>query len=271
MIIDGKEIAEEVLIALKNDLAHTSTLPTLTVLTCVPDFATRTFLDIKKRRAHELGISVEVKELSDMCTTKNVVATLHDILPHTDGVIVQLPFPDHIDIEKVLAALPESHDVDAIGSEAVASLFNATEKVLSPVVASIKLLAERHDLALKDKNVVVVGEGRLVGKPARAWFQNQDAHVTTLTKEHTDVREHTEMADILVLGAGVPNLVTPDMVKEGVVIFDAGTSEEGGKLVGDADSGCAEKASLFTPVPGGIGPITVAMIFKNLLVLARTS
>ena len=270
MIVEGRQIAEGVFNILRTQLEGKGG-PALTVFTCAPDFATKKFLTIKKERAHTLGIPLEVIELEPTLTTHEVMAKIQDTILHTNGIIVQLPFPKDIAIQEILDVLPESHDVDAIGKEATGALVNNTQKVLPPVVAAIALLVEKYKIKLKEKNVLVVGEGRLVGRPAAMWFRNQGAKVTTLNRksEHIDEHawEHTKTADILVLGAGVPGLVTPEMIQEGVVIFDAGTSEEGGRLVGDADPSCSEKASFFTPVPRGIGPITVAMIFQNLMTL----
>jgi methylenetetrahydrofolate dehydrogenase (NADP+) / methenyltetrahydrofolate cyclohydrolase len=115
---------------------------------------------------------------------------------------------------------------------------------------------------------VIVGRGRLVGMPAEIWCQKQGARVTVVTRETKDAGELIAQAQILILGAGQPGLITKDMVRPNVILFDAGTSEDGGVLKGDADPGCAAVASLFTPVPGGIGPITIAVLLRNLLSLA---
>jgi methylenetetrahydrofolate dehydrogenase (NADP+)/methenyltetrahydrofolate cyclohydrolase len=125
-----------------------------------------------------------------------------------------------------------------------------------------------HDISCVRKRVTVVGQGRLVGKPAAALFEKRGAVVVRVAKGD-DIGAATRDADIIVLGAGEPGLLKPEMIKDGVVILDAGTSESRGAVVGDADPACADKASLFTPVPGGIGPIAVVEIFANLFELAR--
>ncbi|MEX0930993.1 MAG: bifunctional 5,10-methylenetetrahydrofolate dehydrogenase/5,10-methenyltetrahydrofolate cyclohydrolase, partial [Candidatus Paceibacterota bacterium] len=111
--------------------------------------------------------------------------------------------------------------------------------------------------------------GRLVGKPVAKWFTEMGANVRVLTKESKDIAQYTKQADIIVCGAGASGFLKPDMIKEGVIILDAGTSEEGGVLRGDADPLCSEKAALMTPVPNGIGPVTIAMLLKNLVLLAE--
>ncbi|PIR84681.1 hypothetical protein COU16_01390 [Candidatus Kaiserbacteria bacterium CG10_big_fil_rev_8_21_14_0_10_47_16] len=179
-----------------------------------------------------------------------------------DSVIVQLPFPSHIDIDGVLAAVPPSHDADALNPE--------TTAVLSPVVAACKEILKRNEVAIAEKHVTIIGSGRLVGKPAAKWFADMGAAISVVTKDTADLPYYTMHADIIVSGAGVANLITPEMVPEGVIILDAGTSEDGGELRGDASPACSEKASLFTPVPGGIGPVTVALLLRNVVTLALT-
>ena len=124
---------------------------------------------------------------------------------------------------------------------------------------------------MRFEKVVVVGHGRLVGEPAALWAKGQGATVTVVTKETSNSEQIIAAADVLILGAGQPNIITPEAIKPGVVIFDAGTSEDNGELKGDAHPDCAEVASLFTPVPGGIGPITVSMLLKNVVKAAEGS
>jgi len=160
----------------------------------------------------------------------------------------------------VLAELPAHKDIDAVGK--------GNQFVLPPVAEAIAEVFRRNNISAQGKQTVVVGAGRLVGKPAKALLEDVGAKVSVVTETQGSLSELKD-ADIVVLGAGNPGMVTPDLLKEGVVLIDAGTSEQGGKLSGDADPRCAEVASVFTPVPGGIGPIAVAMIFKNLFVLAE--
>lgn len=260
MIIDGKSIASEILAEVKNSVTHLEVQPHLTVFTCAPNFETKKYLALKRRKASEVGIGVNVIELPETVTTEEAHISVMHSLMQTDGVIVQLPFPLYIDIETILKNIPASYDVDALS-------YDGTGEILPPVVGAIAEIAARHDLLIATQNVVVVGQGRLVGIPAAIWAQKQGGNVTVLTKESKNTEACIKEADVLILGAGVPNLVKSDMIKDGVVIFDAGTSEDGGVLRGDADPNCAAKASLFTPVPGGIGPITVAILLKNLVAL----
>src|SRR6185295_12556323 len=158
-------------------------------------------------------------------------------------------------------------DVDILSDKAFEAFAAGKLSAVPPVPAAMHYVLQRNNISVKAKSVVLVGAGRLVGKPAGVLFARLGAHVTMLIKG--DSLEPTKTADILILGTGVPALITPDMIKEGVVILDGGASESAGKVVGDADPACALKASLFTPVPGGIGPIAVVEIFANLLLLGK--
>lgn len=262
MIIDGKAIAHEILQEVKKGVAKQTKPPHLTVFTCAPNFETQKFLALKQKRAEEVGIEVEVISLDPSMVTVAIIALVHDVLARTDGLVVQLPFPPSIDVGSILAAIPATHDVDALWYQ------GEETTTLPPVVGAIDSIAKQNNVTWINKKVVVVGNGRLVGAPSALYATSKGAVVTVLEKDSPDKADAIAFADILILGAGVPGLVSEDMIKSGVVIFDAGTSEEGGMLVGDAAPEVAEKASLLTPVPGGIGPITIAVLLKNVLQLA---
>ncbi len=239
--------------------------PILRVFVLSKDKATEQFINIKKRAGESVGAVIEIVDLPETTTTDELVSMISTAVEESDGIIVQLPLPQGIDVEKILAALPASHDVDGIGVEASRG---SSDQLLPPVVAAFEHILQENSVTISNKKVVVVGHGRLVGRPAALWFEREGARVTVCDKNTADLSAELKDADIIVLGAGAPHLVKPEMIKEGAVILDAGTSEAGGKVVGDADPDCEAKAALFTPVPGGIGPLAVMMIFKNLASLA---
>ena len=243
MLVDGKKIAEDIIAGLGESLRGKR----LGMVVGSPDSATDSFIKIKSRVAQRLGVVVVRGELEELIKT-------------CDGVIVQLPIPNS---EALLAALPPKKDVDALG---LAPLVRA------PVVGAIQEVLRLHEVNPSGKRVVVVGAGRLVGAPAAKLLRELGAEVSVITQTRGSL-EQLKTADIVVLGAGEPGLIKPDMLKNGVVLIDAGTSDAGAsasrRIAGDADPACAAVASVFTPVPGGIGPIAVAMIFKNLSDLAR--
>jgi methylenetetrahydrofolate dehydrogenase (NADP+)/methenyltetrahydrofolate cyclohydrolase len=262
VLVDGKKIAADISVAVAARVAVLPTPVRLVVVACDPNFETKKYLTLKQARAAALGIALEVEVLPRESDTMAVVAAIEAALPNVDGVVVQLPLPRHIDTAVVLAAVPAAYDVDAFSYQG-----EPGTTVLPPVVAAIDAIARRHDVSFKDKKVVVFGEGRLVGAPAAAFARSEGANVTVLTETSENVADIARGADIIILGVGKPNLLMPEMVKDGVVVFDAGASEDGGLLVGDAAPAVAEKAALFTPVPGGIGPITISVLFQNLLEL----
>ena len=251
MIIDGKQIAERVYA----DLGFRSL--TLGIVIVGSDSVTDSFVRAKERGAAKVGVTVVREVIPESASTEEALAALQSLANKTDGIIVQLPLPSQIDTEKILAAIPPEKDVDGISSE---------PQVRPPVAAAVEEILKQHQVFVSGAKAVVVGSGRLVGKPCVELLLDLDADVTVLQKG--DTLESLKEADVIVLGAGNPGMILPEHIKDGVVLIDAGTSESSGKVVGDADPSCAEKCSLFTPVPGGVGPVAIAMIFKNLFTLS---
>lgn len=263
MIVDGKQIAADIYRDLDKELRSRVARPSLLVLVCAPTPETQKYLFLKQQKAMALGIDVVVLEFDKDCSTEDLASSLDKLASAHEGIILQLPFPETIDTEFLLKRIPTERDVDVI------NYAGENENVLPPVVGAIKEIAERHQVDFAGKKVAVVGHGRLVGKPAALWALTQNASVTVIDKDTEDPDAILKAADIIISGAGVPGLITPQKIKEGAIIFDAGTSEEGGVLKGDADPACADNCALFTPVPGGIGPITIAILLKNLVLLSR--
>lgn len=263
MIVDGNTIAADIYREITNELSHLTTTRHLTIFTCAPNFATRKYLDMKRRRATEVGIAVNVIEIPDTCTTEEFVQSVTRSSMLTDGVVVQLPLPKHFDTQTILEAIPRTLDVDV-------SQYDGTDHlILPPVIGAIDEIARRHGVMFAGANIVIAGEGRLVGKPAKLWADSHGWKSTVVTEVTPHPDTLFSAADILILGTGQAGLIHEENIKTGVVIFDAGTSEQEGRLVGDTDSACYPKTSLITPVPGGIGPITIAVLLRNLVFLSK--
>jgi len=261
MLVNGREIAEDVLSTLEKERASVGRTLALGILMSQGDAATESFIRIKSKAAHRLGVEVIRRELAETSTTEDAIAALQELAAITQGLIVQLPLPPSIDAEAVIATIPNNKDVDALGPK--------PHEVLAPVAAATLEILERAGVSTKGKKAVIIGAGRLVGKPVAEMLTEMGANIVFVT-EHAGSLDELFDADIAILGAGKPGFIKPAMLKPGVVLIDAGTSEAaGGKLVGDADASCANMASVFTPVPGGVGPIAIAMIFKNLFALAK--
>lgn len=230
------------------------------------DAASTKFVAMKMNVAAQLGVEAEHVQ-SNVLTTDEAVATVQEAVAKSyDGIVVQLPIPAGIDAEAVINAIPAAMDIDVLSDAAIEAFKKGASKRLPPVAAAVESILKVHQVSPIGKNIVIRGKGKLVGEPVMMLFDQADVpydaiDINTPEAEQLRLLQH---ADIIVSGFGMPHSLAPDMIKEGVVLIDAGTSEQAGKLAGDIDPACAAKASLYTPVPGGVGPITVACLFRNL-------
>ncbi len=260
MIIDGRTIAKQILVRTKARTEKLGRRPNVLVYVSPEETsATRSYLKIKAQSAEDAGCDFE--------ETRSLTFS-----NQADAIIVQLPLPSDISTENALNSIPVQQDADVLSKASRAKFENGdTDTLLPPVVGAVREILMQGSVDVKGKKAVVIGNGWLVGNPCAIWLKQQGADVEVVTIESTlgDFAAVLRVADIIVSGAGSPRLIKPDMIKEGVVLIDAGTSESGGFVVGDADSACAEKCSIFTPVPGGVGPIAVAILFENVVTLAE--
>lgn len=272
MIVDGKILQEEMKHELKREVSFLALRPKLVIIQVGDDPASTKFVSLKRAFAEEIGVEFVLEKFPESVTTETLVGQIgeHNKDARVNGIIVQLPLPKTVDTDQVIEAIHPAKDPDVLRA-----LEDEDLRVPPPVAGAVEEILNRNAVSVEGKHAVVIGYGRLVGKPVAQWLVDNGAHLKVVD-EHTPPELFSETilsADIIVSGTGVPGLVKPEMVKDGVVLVDAGTSEDpknplgASKLSGDIDPACAEKASLFTPVPGGVGPVTVAMIFKNLLLL----
>jgi|AntRauTorckE6833_2_1112554.scaffolds.fasta_scaffold00488_10 methylenetetrahydrofolate dehydrogenase (NADP+)/methenyltetrahydrofolate cyclohydrolase len=258
MQVDGRALATQIqqrLTAAVADMAPR--VPRLGIVACAPDAVTKQYLHLKQTKAEAIGIAVQKELLSSGADTEAVKTVVTDLASQVDGLVVQLPLPSDIDRVAVLDTIPLSVDVDA--------LRGVISPYVSPVARAMEVILREHQVSLVGQSVLVVGAGALVGTPVAQWFRNQQAKVTVVTATDTLTSEITKAADIIVLGTGCPGLLTPEMITAETVVLDAGTAEASGRIQGDADPTCAQKAALFTPVPGGIGPLTIMTLLENVV------
>ncbi len=265
-MVDGRAIARELLLEVRESVASLGRIPVVRAVSISPTRATESYLKIKERAAEEAGMRLEIVRLEENASTTDVLTHLKREGAH--AVILQLPLPPQSDTQTLCDAIPLVADADVL-SEAAYKRFASNEAgaLLPPVVGAIAEILERTNVNPQGKRIVVVGGGKLVGAPSAQWLSRFSA-VDMITKEEGELSVLKE-ADIVVLGAGQAGLVQPSMLKEGVVLIDAGASESNGTIAGDAHPSCASVASVFTPVPGGVGPITVACLFKNVSALVK--
>jgi methylenetetrahydrofolate dehydrogenase (NADP+)/methenyltetrahydrofolate cyclohydrolase len=270
MIVDGKEVAFDLRSALRKSITAFGKRLSLGIIVVRETAPIRTFIEQKKRVAQELGVGIDILTLGPLeQKTEHLLHLLMHSTKEHDGVVLQLPLPANFELESILKLFPITHDVDVLGYTAFQQFKEGNLPILPPVVGAIAEILQRHGVRIQGKKTLVIGEGHLVGEPVAIWARQLGAQVSTVNAGTPDVVAHTRDADVIISGTGVPGLITPDMVKDGVVLLDAGTSEIAGALRGDIDPACGGKALLFTPTPGGIGPVTVAKLFENMLTLAK--
>jgi len=234
----------------------------MAVFVTTDDFVTEKFITIKDLAAKDIGITMEIIRPTAFEGTEELLrSVLHAARDH-DGVVIQMPIHHSIDVNTIRKLIPITHDVDVFGDTAFTQFQEKRLPILPPVVAAIAEILHRHKIRLAGKKMVVVGQGKLVGLPASIWAEHMGAFVQTITKETRDIAKYTKDAEVLILGAGVSGLIIVFLEIEKKQYHQTHRH-----LSGDADPACADKASLFTPVPGGIGPISVAMLYKNLVSL----
>lgn len=271
MIINGKKLANEIKNSLHEKVLSLKIKPKLAIVKVGDNSVTEKFLEQKKKFASDIGILLRVYNFPESISTtelrKKVSQIVH--IKENTGVVIQLPLPEHIKTDYILDGLSPQKDPDMLSSKSVGLFFAQRSRILPPVVGAIKNIFTAYDVRIMAQHAVVVGAGRLVGKPVSMWLINQGATVSVLNEHTSNPKSFTLNADIIVSGAGKPNLINSEMVKDGVVAVDCGTSEAEGRLFGDIDPEVEKKAFLFAPVPGGVGPLTIAMLFSNLVELAK--
>ncbi len=265
MIIDGRQIAK----MLEQDLAQElSSFPKKRVAFVLfgNDASSIQFIGIKSRVAARIGIDTETFQYEDVTSTEIALEKIAEIISESyDGIIIQLPLPVGINTELILNSIPAELDIDVLGDQAKLNYKNSSSHKAPPVAAAVDEIFKSIDL--NNKKVLLIGNGKLVGEPV-GMMLSHDAISFDVVNKGTDEHVRNALikdADVIISGVGIPHLIKSDMIKQGVILIDAGTSEQSGKLSGDIDPSCAEIASYITPVPGGVGPITVVMLFRNLL------
>ena len=285
-IIDGKQVAADMRAELKAEVAklkEDGIVPGLAVVLVGEDPASKSYVTAKERACEELGIFSDDNRLPADIGQAELMALVDKLNkdPKINGILVQLPLPKHLDESEVLLAIDPAKDVDGFHPVNVGKMVVGEKAFLPCTPHGIIQLLVRSGVKIEGAEVVIVGRSNIVGKPiANMLIQKNDTGNATVTVCHTrtkDLAEHVRRADIIIAAAGRPNTVTADMVKEGAVVIDVGvnrvedaTKKRGYRLVGDVDfAAVSEKASLITPVPGGVGPMTITMLLFNTVASAK--
>ncbi len=268
-LLDGKALATKILAEVKQKVAALPEKPGLAVILVGENAASTAYVAQKHKAAEEVGINFQEINFPETITTAELLAEIEKLNQQKDihGLLVQLPLPEQVDKAAILPAVNPDKDVDGFHPLNHGRNFVRLPNAIPPATpAGILRLLEEYKIDLKGKEVVVVGHSNIVGKPLAVMLINRDATVTVCHEFTKDLAVHTRNADIVVSATGVPHLIKADMVKDGVVIVDVGGKKVDGKLVGDVDfENIQAKASYMTPVPGGVGPMTVATLMENVL------
>ncbi len=263
MILDGKALSEEILQQLKEKRKNFDKLKIAAFL-IGKNQEKLSFLKIKEKFAQELEIEFRIYELDEKEKKKKIRKYISQVMRSKtiQGGIIQLPLPESLPIQYLLNSIPPKKDIDCLSSRLLGKFYTDTPVIRPPVVEVVDFLKEKFKLNFESKKVLIVGYGRLVGKPLTHYFLTQGATVTVVNSKTKNLKEYFQKAEIIVSGVGQANLI--DDCQKGALLIDFGYSFENNKIYGDVDfEKLKEKAGLITPTPGGTGPILVAKLFEN--------
>ncbi|WP_301108271.1 bifunctional methylenetetrahydrofolate dehydrogenase/methenyltetrahydrofolate cyclohydrolase FolD [Sporosarcina sp.] len=268
--IDGKAIGQEIRNELKEQVASLvkqGCQPGLAVILVGENPASQTYVKNKEKSSIEAGMKSELIKLPDTVSEEDLLKEVEKLNQDDsiDGILVQLPLPKHIDENKVIRAISPEKDVDGFHPMNVGKMLIGQETFLPCTPYGIMQLLERTGVEIAGKHAVIIGRSNIVGKPMGQLLLQKDATVTYCHSRTTDLKKFTKQADILIVAIGIAKFITGDYIKEGAVVVDVGMNrDENGKLCGDVDYDSAvQTASAITPVPGGVGPMTITMLLKN--------
>lgn len=263
----GGPVAEAVYGEIRAQLSALSFTPFLKVIRLGEDPASVSYVRLKDKKARELGFRSEVEVYPEALSEAALLERIHALNEdeEVDGILVQLPLPSHIRPERVLEAIHPLKDVDGFHPLNVGRLWSGGEGLFPCTPLGIVRLLKHYGVDLRGKEVVVVGRSNIVGKPLAALLLREDATVTVAHSKTAQLSKITRRAEVLIVAVGRPHFVTPGMVQRGAVVVDVGVNRVEGKLLGDVHPTVAEVARALTPVPGGVGPMTVAMLMANTL------
>ena len=267
-IIDGKKIKKEILDELKEEVSKLKDKPNFVVIQVGNNEASNVYIKQKAKMAEHIGYGYTHLKLDENITEEALLNEIDKLNKDKNihGVLVQMPLPSHIDTNKIQNAVIPEKDVDGLSDMNAGMLFHGKDSLFSCTPYGVMELLKRYNINVEGKHAVVVGRSNLVGKPMSIMLTNAGATVTLCHSKTKDLAKYTKKADILIVTVGKPKLITADMVRKGTVVIDVGINRLDSGLCGDVDyENVSKKCSYITPVPGGVGPMTVAMLGSNVL------
>ena len=279
-LIDGIKVSEEIKKEIKSEIdffiSSGERRPSLSIVLVGKHSASKIYVKAKMKACKEVGINANLISLSDNISQKDLLILIEKLnnKKTEDGFIVQLPLPDHISVQKVIDSIDPNKDIDGFTNDNIGSITSKKKKLMPATGLGVLTLIERYEIDIVSKNCVVLGSSRNVGAAiAQILMQREDVTITVCNSKTKNLNNITINADIIISAVGKPNLVTQDMVKDGVIIIDVGisrikdsTRKSGYKIVGDVDfENVSKKAKMISPVPGGVGPMTIVSLLQNTL------
>lgn len=268
IILDGKKLNKEIALDLKKQIADFSITPKLNIVQIGENSASNVYIERKIKYAREIGAEVVVTNFPAGVSEKEVISFIHSVNEDEKihGIIVQLPIPKNLNSTQIINAISPQKDVDGLTATNIYKLVCHDKSGLVPATArGIVTLLQKNQIKISGENVLIIGRSLLVGKSTALHFLNFNATVSICHSQTKNLREYTQKADIIVTATGQLGLIKDELIKEGQVIVDVGISFVNGKIFGDVSLKNPEKVKALSPVPGGVGPMTVASLFENLI------
>lgn len=276
VLMDGKKLAskiEEDIIKETKELAIKGIVPSLAVILVGNDSASQTYVTMKAKACKRVGITSILYEMPTNTSEQDLLQTIDSLNKNDqiDGILVQLPLPEHINASEILDMIAPHKDVDGFHTQNSGKLHSGLKGFVPATPLGVMTLLRHYNIDIKGKDVCIVGASNIVGKPLSALMLNAGATISVCHILTKDLSFYTKNADIVCVGVGRPNLITKDMIKEGAIVVDIGINRlENGKIVGDVDfENLRSHCSYITPVPGGVGPMTIASLLQNTLESAK--
>ncbi|MFC1615461.1 bifunctional 5,10-methylenetetrahydrofolate dehydrogenase/5,10-methenyltetrahydrofolate cyclohydrolase [Patescibacteria group bacterium] len=276
-ILSGNELAEEVLLSLRNNIVNAKNKskksPGLAIIRVGEDPASILYVRNKKKACEKIGINFHEYCFCDDTEEKDIliaISFLNDD-PDISGIIVQLPLPKELNADKIIQAINPLKDVDGFNYDNIQKLEgaivlkNLDGVIFPPTLMAVMTLLSEVEEDLAGKKAIIVSKNNFFASPLISLLKFKDIDSEIISPDDKDLRNKLKKSDIVIIAIGAPDFLKPNMIKEGTVIIDVGTTLKNGKILGDADVGCAKKASYISPVPGGVGPLTVAYLLKNVV------
>lgn len=267
-IIDGKETSKKLKEQIKKNVQELPSKPKLLVILVGDDPASQVYVASKEKASKACGIEAQTIVLDKMCSQKEVINVIEKANKDksVNAILVQLPLPDHMNTQEIISKIDPLKDVDGLTEINQGKLFMGMKGLVPCTPKGVMHLFEEYNVDLSGKNAIVIGRSLLVGKPLSILMLQKNATVTMAHSKTKNLKELCQSMDIIVSAVGKPKTITQDMVKEGAVVIDVGINRVHNTLVGDVDYfAVAEKCSRITPVPGGVGPMTIACLLENVV------